>query len=294
MQKVISTRMFKLFILSLIIFAIIISSAVRVLAEGSVNLYPPEDVTLPAAAKPYRPYTEWFDNIATMAGMKRQQIIKAYAKAGETIFFGSSTHFSRFVDPTGTKEIRVTTPSGAQTYYDVVENGNGYINTLEKERIGPCYTDNGITKNSGGYTPLRIDVSETGVYIFEFFSPSVSVNKDPWPKQITELFDTQNGGTVGAWDVTVVKNLGVSGGDGNSETVTGRTFCNYLSMNMGANFYINPNDWGKGLYSTVYVLTDDGCFLQVRSPHFCKIFSPGTGGEFLCKPSDFPVSFLCV
>jgi len=37
-----------------------------------------------------------------------------------------------------------------------------------------------------------------------------------------------------------------------------------------------------------------GCFLQVRSPHFCKIFSPGTGGEFLCKPSDFPVSFLCV
>lgn len=36
------------------------------------------------------------------------------------------------------------------------------------------------------------------------------------------------------------------------------------------------------------------CFLQVRSPHFCKIFSPGTGGEFLCKPSDFPVSFLCV
>jgi len=24
------------------------------------------------------------------------------------------------------------------------------------------------------------------------------------------------------------------------------------------------------------------CFLQVKIPHFCKCFSPGTGGEFLC------------
>jgi DNA-binding transcriptional LysR family regulator len=26
------------------------------------------------------------------------------------------------------------------------------------------------------------------------------------------------------------------------------------------------------------------CFLQDEFPHFCKTFSPGTGGEFLCKP----------
>ena len=24
------------------------------------------------------------------------------------------------------------------------------------------------------------------------------------------------------------------------------------------------------------------CFLQVKTPHFCKRFSSGTGGEFLC------------
>ncbi|MGI6575351.1 MAG: hypothetical protein ACOX3A_05830 [bacterium] len=24
------------------------------------------------------------------------------------------------------------------------------------------------------------------------------------------------------------------------------------------------------------------CFLQVKIPHFCRTFSPGTGGEFLC------------
>ncbi|MGB4197599.1 MAG: hypothetical protein WBJ82_00670 [Tepidanaerobacteraceae bacterium] len=26
----------------------------------------------------------------------------------------------------------------------------------------------------------------------------------------------------------------------------------------------------------------DACFLQEEIPHFCKEFSPGTGGEFLC------------
>jgi len=28
----------------------------------------------------------------------------------------------------------------------------------------------------------------------------------------------------------------------------------------------------------------DQCFLQVKIPHFCINISPGTGGEFLCKP----------
>jgi biopolymer transport protein ExbD len=27
---------------------------------------------------------------------------------------------------------------------------------------------------------------------------------------------------------------------------------------------------------------DVSCFLQTQIPHFCKTFSPGTGGEFLC------------
>jgi len=26
----------------------------------------------------------------------------------------------------------------------------------------------------------------------------------------------------------------------------------------------------------------DDCFLQEKIPHFCKDFSPGTGGEFFC------------
>ena len=26
----------------------------------------------------------------------------------------------------------------------------------------------------------------------------------------------------------------------------------------------------------------ESCFLQEEIPHFCKEFSPGTGGEFLC------------
>ncbi len=26
----------------------------------------------------------------------------------------------------------------------------------------------------------------------------------------------------------------------------------------------------------------ENCFLQEKIPHFCKDFSPGTGGEFFC------------
>jgi hypothetical protein len=28
------------------------------------------------------------------------------------------------------------------------------------------------------------------------------------------------------------------------------------------------------------------CFLQEKFPHFCKNFSPGTGGEILCQPQQ--------
>jgi len=29
-------------------------------------------------------------------------------------------------------------------------------------------------------------------------------------------------------------------------------------------------------------ISEPTCFLQEEIPHFCKDFSPGTGGEFLC------------
>ena len=35
---------------------------------------------------------------------------------------------------------------------------------------------------------------------------------------------------------------------------------------------------------SVYILGRDiKCFLQIKIPHFCKTFPPGTGGEFFCQ-----------
>ena len=31
---------------------------------------------------------------------------------------------------------------------------------------------------------------------------------------------------------------------------------------------------------------EKACFLQEKFPHFCKNFSPGTGGEILCQPQQ--------
>ncbi len=247
-------RIVKMPMLLILICSVTLSFLLPALATGSKSLYPTQ--TLPATAKPYRPYTEWYNG--TYASMPRHQIIKVYAKTGETIFFGSSTADSRYVDTTQTKDIKATFPAGNTSYYNVVSSGTGYIGSLAQETAGPRYTDNGVVKNSSGYTPLRIDVEQTGVYEFEFYSSYLTTAGNPSAAAVTDAWNTSSGGTVGAWDVTVVKNLGTAGGNGNSEKVPGRTFCNYLCMNMGANFFTDITNWGKGLYSSVYILTDDG------------------------------------
>jgi hypothetical protein len=39
----------------------------------------------------------------------------------------------------------------------------------------------------------------------------------------------------------------------------------------------------QGIFSELpEALVEEMCFLQVKIPQFCKSFSPGTGGEFLC------------
>lgn len=62
--------------------------------------------------------------------------------------------------------------------------------------------------------------------------------------------------------------------------------------------HIDPRDWKQPvpdehlsfiIKSTIYPLA---CFLQVKIPHFCKNFSPGTSGEFLCKLALHHPSFL--
>jgi hypothetical protein len=45
-------------------------------------------------------------------------------------------------------------------------------------------------------------------------------------------------------------------------------------------------DNGSIEYGTHYEIVAYECFLQEKFPHFCKNFSPGTGGEILCQPQQ--------
>jgi hypothetical protein len=42
---------------------------------------------------------------------------------------------------------------------------------------------------------------------------------------------------------------------------------------------MNDKKGGKSMKKLIKEVT---CFLQLKIPHFCKTFSSGTGGEFLC------------
>ena len=217
----------------------VFASTVAVFAEGSISMISPKTNTLA-----HRPYSYWANT--TNLGIPRQQVIKVYANKDETIYFGSSV--------TKSPSVKVTAPDGTNTNYNISSSSNGYLNTTTKEQAGPRYTDKGVVKNPNGYTPHTINVSQSGVYVFEFYSPTPSGTTQPTSTTVSADWSTNGSAVVPAWDVTVVKGVGT----GVSETVKGRVYTDYLALIMGKFFMNTQSDWGKGLYSKVYVLTDDG------------------------------------
>ncbi|UJF34192.1 Ig-like domain-containing protein [Paenibacillus hexagrammi] len=195
--------------------------AVTAHAEGSRNLI---------ANGGDRPYVEWDPN-NTIAGIPRKNIWKVYAKAGETINLGSSV--------TGAKDnndIVVRDPNGQEYSFDVKTSGEGFINTIDKEKAGPAPA-------AGGYTPYKITVADdqSGIWEVEFHS-NASGATNPKASSATVLdASVEQGHAVAAWDITV-KN--------GSEIKDGRVYNEYISMNMGSN--------SKSLNSDLYILTKDG------------------------------------
>ena len=240
MRKHISACLLKTIMLFVMAFCMVLSSVMPVFAEGSISMTSPRGNALA-----HRPYSYWTNT--SSLGIPRQQKVNVYAKAGETLYFGSSV--------VKTNSIYVTTPGGVRTGYTIVNGGNGQINTAVKETTGPRYTDGSSgVKNANGYTPHSIDVTETGIFVFEFQSNNPTNTTQPTPTTIDALWSTNSTSTIGAWDVTVVKGVGT----GISEVKRGRAFTNYLTLIMGKFFMNTISDWGKGLYSKVYVLTNDG------------------------------------
>lgn len=199
-----------------------------------------------------RPYTEWYDH--KDAGVLRHQIVKVYAKAGETLYFGSSVTDNvnkqdivmRYTGADDSGYEPFTTAPGQQgmeLVYDTNTGDNaGYLMNREQEKAGPDIAGAGT-----GYKPLVFKVTETGNYEFEFHAWLDSGNRNnPRPLNVDSndawKANGQGDSTVAAWDVTVAKADGTQ--------VPGRVFTHFLTLNMGNN--------GRSLESKVRVLTLDG------------------------------------
>lgn len=198
----------------------------------------------------YRPYLEW-SNMEDTLGIPRQNTLKVYVKAGETIYLGSSVMNSK----AGT-EIIVRTPEGKE-YQEGgfrVTAEKGLIATRAQENIGPSFSE-----EDGGYPALVIEANQTGIWEIEFMSPNPnSTNNPDATKVASENILTQDGNSskahkaVAAWDVTVV--------DTEGQIVDGRLFESYVALNSGK---INGNRPDSVVGSVVYVLTKDGYEYQV-------------------------------
>ncbi len=214
----------KITVFTLLALAITLFSGTA-LAEGSRDL---------VKNGGYRVYTVWEPN-TNIGNIPLATTIYTYAKAGETIRFGSSVHNNSSTD------IGVYNPSNIKTTYNVINNGTGHINTLAKEEAGP-------SPASGGYTPFTINVTQTGIYKFEFYSSAGvgGYNTTPSARRTTEQFpvDSSQGSGVAAWDVTVSDTSGVN--------KTGRVFTYYLAGNTGSNVRKDA------VKSELHVLTKDG------------------------------------
>lgn len=218
-----------LWIFPVVLLTMIFCFSLSAYAEGSKDLV--------ESKQGYRPYLEWDPTIYT-ANISRKNVLKVYAKSGETISLGSSV-----AEAADGKDIVVRTPSGVETIYDVLASGQGYIDTYAKETAGP-------NPDQGGYTPIVISVKQTGVWEVEFHSPGQS-NKNP-AKAAYNVVNTSTVSqqrAISAWDITVSKN---------NTPIEGRVFANYVAMNTGFNMHTAPV-----LFSKIYVLTKDGYQYQV-------------------------------
>ncbi|MEJ8305607.1 S-layer homology domain-containing protein [Saccharibacillus sacchari] len=199
-------------------------------AEGSRDLV--------ESGKGERPFTEWAPG-TYLAGIERITSLQTYVKVGETMYLGSSVPTSY-----NGEDIVVTKPDGSKVVRDVIAGGAGLIDTVAKEKSGPY-----SSSNTGGYTPLTVAADQTGWWTIQFHGPGSGGNPGALAVSSNDFYNSdkqqninKQQGTVAAWDITV-KNA-----DG--EIKDGRTYTNYLSLNMGGG--------GKYAYSKLYVLTKDG------------------------------------
>jgi gliding motility-associated-like protein len=158
-----------------------------------------------------------------------QGTMKVYAKAGESIYLGSSAQ------GIGSGTIIIRSPDG-KTYTSGASTTVGLIANYSQEVAGPA-------PNAGGYTPYIQPVltGQDGVWEVDFMPVSVTaINVNPIPANTNWL--QPSGQYVAAFDVTV-RNAA-------NTFLTGRVFTNIFMGLLGA--------YDIGFNAVVKVLTKDG------------------------------------
>ena len=158
--------------------------------------------------------------------------MKVYAKAGETIYVGSSAQGM------GSGTINLRAPDGS-TYTSGTSSTVGLIANHNQELAGP-------SPNTGGYTPYTRTVlaGQDGVWEIDFISPTDGVDiGNPTPVASSAAWVQYSDTYVAAFDVSVRD-------ASNSKFLTGRVFTNVFEGILGT--------FDVGFNAIVTILTKDG------------------------------------
>ena len=224
-------------------------------ASGSGDLYPASDAGKFQAA---RANLEWRTNQYGNL-LLRRTLLHVYAAAGENILVGSSAVGQGAGDILIYNPGRVSGAIGAENipatadYQVSAHAGKGAITSRAQELAGPQSADG--TGNTGGYVPGAYAAPTTGIYSVVFYgtdggsSASNGGISGDIALASTGDFNTGQGSSVAAWDVTVRSSAS------STTELSGRVFTYYLALFAGNN--------GRSLYSTIYAATTDGYQYQV-------------------------------
>ncbi|MFA5577450.1 MAG: response regulator [Tissierellaceae bacterium] len=109
------------------------------------------------------------------------------------------------------------------------------------------------------------DIYEYNIYIFNSIFSILMAIKESFPESIYSLFDSEH-------------YLHTVANSNHQQDVIDivSDLLQKISIIIGSKSIIKPK----------FSSRIQRCFLQGEIPHFCKSFSPGTGGEFLCQPNQ--------
>ncbi|MFI5137060.1 MAG: gliding motility-associated C-terminal domain-containing protein [Sphingobacteriales bacterium] len=204
-------------------FLFLLFSTASVFAEGSKEI---------AASGGYRAYLFSSTQGNSSFPFPTLGTMKVYAKAGETIYVGSSAQGM------GAGTINFRAPDGT-TYTSGTSVTVGLIANHSQELAGPL-------PNAGGYTPytIKVQAGQEGVWEIDFVSQSNGVDYgNPNPVPANADWTQPQGQYITAFDVSV-RDVA------NAHFLTGRVFTNVFSGILGT-FNVGFN----GIFN---ILTSDG------------------------------------